>query len=315
MKLLERGPLLVQLSELFHQSSTVGGNLVFLGGEAGMGKTMLIRRLAELLTPRARVLSGACDPLSTPRPLGPIWDMVPDLSPRRAARIIPGADRHQLFTEFLAELTDDAEPALVVFEDLHWSDEATLDLLRFVARRLERTRALVIASYREEEVGVRHPLRIVQGDLATLSVMHRISLPPLSPRAVGDLAAGSGLDPLELHRRTGGNPFFVVESVAAGTLEIPASVRDAVLARLARLKDSARRLLGCAAVLGPRFDATLLQEVGEASLRRWRNASLQDSSPRFRDLSSLPTSWCGGRWRRSSQQPESVICTGLFLNR
>lgn len=262
MKLLERGPLLVQLSELFHQSSTAGGNLIFLGGEAGMGKTVLIRRLAELLTPHARVLSGACDPLSTPRPLGPLWDMVPDLSPRRAARITPGTDRYHLFAEFLAELTEDAKPSLVVFEDLHWSDEATLDLLRFVARRLERTRTLVIASYREEEVGARHPLRVVQGDLATLSVVHRISLPPLSPPAVRDLAEGSGLDPLELHRRTGGNPFYVVESVAAGTLEIPATVRDAVLARLVRLQGSARRLLEMAAVLGSRFDAALLQEVG-----------------------------------------------------
>lgn len=262
MKLLERGPLLVQLSELFHRSSTAGGNLVFLGGEAGIGKTMLIRRLAELLAPHARVLSGACDPISTPRPLGPLWDMVPSLPPRRAARITPGTDRYSLFAEFLAELTEDAKPALVIFEDLHWSDEATLDLLRFVARRLERTRALVIASYREEEVGARHPLRMVQGDLATLSAVHRISLPPLSPPAVRDLAEGSRLDPMELHRRTGGNPFFVVESVAAGTVEIPASVRDAVLARVARLGDAARRVLELAAVLGSRFDAILLQEAG-----------------------------------------------------
>lgn len=262
VKLLERGPLLVQLSELFHRSSTLGGNLVFLGGEAGMGKTVLIRRLSEILAPNARVLSGACDPLSTPRPLGPFWDMVPDLSPRRAARIGPQTDRNTLFAEFLAELAEDPRPTLVLFEDLHWSDEATLDLLRFVARRLERTRSLVIATYREDEVGARHPLRVVQGDLATLSAVHRISLPPLSPAAVRDLAEGSGLDPLELHRRTGGNPFFVVESVASGTLEIPASVRDAVLARLARLDPSARQLLDLAAVLGSRFDAALLQEAG-----------------------------------------------------
>jgi DNA-binding CsgD family transcriptional regulator len=259
--LLERGPIQVELSQLLHDASVGRGRIVFLGGEAGVGKTSLVQRFAQLVEDRARVLIGACDPLSTPRPLGPVLDMKDLLGARFSDLLVREERRGPLFDGFLEELSRGDVPALVVFEDVHWADEATLDLLRFVARRIEDAPALLIATYRDDEVGGRHPLRVVLGDLATAPALRRLSVEPLSVEAVRTLAAGTALDPVRLHDRTGGNPFFVTEVIAAGETGIPASVRDAVLARAARLPGGARDVLDAAAVLGFRIEPDLLDSV------------------------------------------------------
>jgi DNA-binding CsgD family transcriptional regulator/tetratricopeptide (TPR) repeat protein len=147
---------------------------------------------------------------------------------------------------------------VLLLDDLHWADEATLDALRFVGRRIETTHALVVGTYRDDEVGRQHPLRVVVGDLATSPAVRRIPLAPLSRESVGELARGTGLDPHELHQRTGGNPFYVTEVIAGAPARIPATVRDAVLARAARLSPAARRTLEAAAVIGPTLEPELV---------------------------------------------------------
>jgi predicted ATPase len=210
------------------------------------------------------VLYGACDPLSTPRPLGPLLDVAAAGSD--LARLLhDGARRDQLFGAFLAELARGAEPVLAVIEDAHWADEATLDLLRFLGRRLDPVRALMIITYRDDEVGPRHPLRLVMGDLATAESVRRLTLLPLSLTAVRTLAAGGDLDPVALHRQTGGNPFFVTEVIGAGIPGIPPTVRDAVLARAARLSPAGRAVVDAAAVIGPSIEPWLLAGVVEAA--------------------------------------------------
>ncbi|HEX2188602.1 MAG TPA: AAA family ATPase [Longimicrobiaceae bacterium] len=263
MELLERGPLLLELSRLLGEVGEGSGRLAFLGGEAGIGKTALVRRFGEVVRERTPLLVGACDPLSTPRPLGPLLD-VADRLPGASIRTAEGKD--SLFRDTLAALSAPGRPPVVVFEDVHWADEATLDLLRYLARRIEGCRVLLIATYREDEVGDRHPLRLVLGDVATAPGVRRLALAPLTAGAVRALAAGSGLDAEELHRQTGGNPFYVTEILAAGGERIPATVRDAVLARAARLPEGARAVLDAAAVIGLRSEPWLLQEVagGEA---------------------------------------------------
>ena len=250
MELIERGTYLAALGE--HLGSAVAGHgrLVLVGGEAGVGKTSLVRAFTEEQAGNARVAWGACDGLFTPEPLGPLHelqltDALGDDRPRR-----------EVFAAALEELG--SRTTIAVVEDVHWADEATLDFLRHIGRRLDGVTALVIATYRDDEVGPTHPLRSVLGDV---ELARRIALPPLTEEGVRALAQGSDVDPGELYRLTGGNPFYVTEVLAAGGSGVPPSVRDAVLARAARLEAAARQVLDAAAVVGMETSVPLLEEV------------------------------------------------------
>jgi len=242
MRLLEREAALVALAQ--HLSAApAGGRLVVVGGEAGVGKTTLLREFSARGA-GVRVLWAACDGLFTPQPLAPLHDL--GLSPHGEPRDVFAATLEQL----------GREPMLVVLEDVHWADEATLDLLLYLGRRLERTNTLLVATYRDDELGGDHRLRVV---LAEVDESRRVALRPLSVEGVRTLAAGSPFDPVELHRLTGGNPFYVTEALAAGDTGVAASIRDAVLARVARLSEEAKEVVEAVAVAGPELD--LLERV------------------------------------------------------
>jgi DNA-binding CsgD family transcriptional regulator len=261
MKLLEREELLTSLQVLLRNAAAGQGSLLFLEGEAGIGKTSLLRAFADSQRDQVPVYWGACDALQTPRPLGPLFDIASQIKGELQAALDNNIERLQIFSRFLAELV--RPPALIVLEDLHWADEATLDFLRYVGRRIGRTHSLVIVSFRSDEVGPSHPLRLVLGDLAT-SGANRLSPRPLSVGAIRELIGDRDVDAAQLQQKTGGNPFFVTEVVAAGGVAMPATVRDAVLARAARLRPSARAILDAAAVAGPRIEPWLLQELTAA---------------------------------------------------
>nr|MBA2666946.1 AAA family ATPase [Trueperaceae bacterium] len=214
MPLLERAPLLASLTASMDEALRGRGRLVLLGGEAGVGKSSLLHTFARGLPPTVDVLVGLCDPVSTPKPLGPLLDVAAALGIEVADAAYTTA-RHDVFRGVLAALGRRPGGTLLVFEDVHWADGATLDLLRYLGRRIDGIRALLVASYRDEEVGARHPLRIVVGDLATSASVSRLAVPPLSPEAVRTLAEGHSVDTAALHRRTGGNPFFVSEILAS----------------------------------------------------------------------------------------------------
>ena len=154
---------------------------------------------------------------------------------------------------------------VLVIEDVHWADEATLDLLRFLARRLGPAATLMVITYRDDEVGPLHPVQLLAGDLASSTLVRRLRLAPLSRQAVALLAGQHGVDPEALYETTGGNPFFVTEVLAAGHEAIPATVADAVLARAARLSPPARQVLDAAAVVTPPVETWLLAEAAGAA--------------------------------------------------
>ncbi|MCI0344642.1 MAG: AAA family ATPase, partial [Chloroflexi bacterium] len=261
MRLLERDAPLATLHGLRREAAANGGRLVFVEGEAGIGKTSLLTLFRSTVPEGVRVLLGSCDPLSTPRPLGPLVDVADGLDAAFAELVRRQAPRDEVLGTLLAALQRRNGSLILLIDDLHWADEATLDALRFVGRRVESTNVLVVATYRDDEVGRQHPLRVVVGDLATSPAVSRIPLEPLSRGSVEELARGSGLDGAELHALTGGNPFYVTEVIAGAPARIPRTVRDAVLARAARLSPAARRTLEAAAVIGPTVDPMLLGEV------------------------------------------------------
>jgi DNA-binding CsgD family transcriptional regulator/tetratricopeptide (TPR) repeat protein len=264
MELLERGAFLGSLESWLATARNGEGRMVLLGGEAGIGKTALVRAFCDRHGDDACVLWGACDALRTPRPLGPLLDIAREAGGELASVVAAEPTRHRLFGAFLDLLDSAGRPVVAVVEDAHWADEATLDLLVFVGRRVAGASAMVIVTYRDDEVGPGHPLGTVIGDLATAGWVHRLELQALTREAVATLARPQGIDPDRLHQTTGGNPFFVTEVLAAPSREVPATVRDAVLARAARLSPVARGALDAAAVVPDRVELTLLEAVAGA---------------------------------------------------
>jgi DNA-binding CsgD family transcriptional regulator len=265
-ELLERSDLLAELDGYLDAAQRdAQGRLILIGGEAGVGKTSLLQEFCDRKRGAARILWGYCEPLVTPGPLGPFFDVAQAVGGEFEEAVSSEARPHAIAAALVRELAGQ-RPGVVVIEDVHWGDEATLDVLRLVGRRLAGVRALVVASYRDDELDRLHPLTLALGDLATVPGVRRIRIPPLSKDAVRELAARGEVDPDELFRQTGGNPFFVTEVLAAGTLSIPATVRDAVLARAARLSPPARRLLEAIAVVAPHAEIPLLEALAAGEL-------------------------------------------------
>ena len=260
-ELLERDEPLACLRNAYAEARQGRGGLVLVGGEAGVGKTALAQRFTDEVD--AEVLWGRCDPLVTPPPLGPLVEVASGA--RDLAAAIEMDARPHLIAEALLGMPRGRTPFVVVLEDLHWADEATLDVLRVLGRRVAASSTLVVATYRDDELDRTHPLRIVLGELATTGGVTRLAVEPLSSGAVLHLAAGA-IDGAELHRLTSGNPFYVTEVLAAGAGDIPATVRDAVLTRIAPLSAAATAVVEAASIAPPMLDAALTLDVcGDAS--------------------------------------------------
>ncbi len=259
--LLERDAELAALAGVLAGLEAGGGCLVLVGGEAGIGKTSLVRELRDRAAGSPPFLVGACEPLSVPVPLGPLRELAEGAGGADPAEL--AGDRLLLVRQLLAALAAQA-PVAAVIEDAHWADPTTLDVVRLLARRLEGTAVALLVTYRDDEVAANPALEQLLGDLATRPGVRRIALRPLSEAAVGELAAPASADTAELTRVTGGNPFLVVEALAAGG-RIPATVRDATLARAGRLGPQARAVVDAAAVIGQRVAPTLLEAVAPGS--------------------------------------------------
>jgi DNA-binding CsgD family transcriptional regulator len=244
--MLERGGQLAMLHGLLGVVERSGGRVVLVRGEAGSGKTVLVARFLQEVGERAALHVGVCDDLSTPQPLAPLWDVA------RASRELAGAlasdDVRRVMTVVYDLLCRPAGPTVLVLEDTQWADEATLDVITYLGRRIAGTTGLLVLTYRDGEVDAEHPLRRVVGGLPP-AVVERIHLKPLTVSAVAELAGTHADGAEELFALTGGNPLFVTEVLAAGDQVVPTSIREAVLARVARLSPAARNLVAYLAVL------------------------------------------------------------------
>jgi DNA-binding CsgD family transcriptional regulator/tetratricopeptide (TPR) repeat protein len=256
MDLLERAEFFQQLNDTLAEVTRGQGRVALVTGEAGIGKTLLVEQFAQ--RQECRVLWGACDALFTPRPLGPLYDIAQQLRGNLINLLRDEAPRAAIFSALLDELQN-RNATLLVVEDVHWADEATLDLLKFLGRRINKLNSLLVITYRDDDVRAEHPLRLVLGDLPRQSV-RRLRLPALSESAVEELAAHAGKQIADLYQVTGGNPFFVTEALASEDQGVPASVSDAVLSRLARLSPAARAVVELISVVPAKAELWLLNK-------------------------------------------------------
>jgi hypothetical protein len=260
--LLERDHQLRCLRRVWDDALGGSGSIVLLAGESGIGKTRLARVFVDGLD-HGQVLWGVCDPLGVPRPLGPLHDVAADLGDPLARLLADGAPLYEISGELLSLLK--ARSVLLVVDDLQWADEATVDLLRFLLRRLPGTRSLVLATYRADDLDHQHALRGLLGDVARAPGATRLDLAPLSVEAVTTIVGARDIDPTRLHRLTRGNSFFVTEIVSQDGEALPTTVRDAVLARAAGLDTAARDLAELVACAPTGIPDVLLPALGVGS--------------------------------------------------
>ena len=260
--MLEREVEVSELARLLDSAASAGGCVVLIRGEAGIGKSTLITHFLAASRGRADTLLGACDDLRTPQPLAPIWD-VARATPSLRQPLADG-DRRAVMETLLALLSRRPQPTVLVLEDTQWADEATLDLITFLGRRIGRANGLLLLTYRDVEVDAEHPLRVVIGGLPQQNVA-RMSLNRLSPDAVSSMIESASFDIDQIVTLTGGNPLFVTEVLASGTEHVPLSVRDAVLARAAKLTLAARRVLEVVSVVPGQAERSLVDALARAT--------------------------------------------------
>src|SRR6266702_8660855 len=337
--LIGRGAELTALRLLVDRARSGKGQLVLLSGEAGIGKSRLVAEAKTYATAQGfLLLQGLCFPTDRSCPYAPLLDLLrshlhtsspeqvdtemgslasalspllPDLLPLPSGLpplppLAPEHEKRRLFAAlaqlFLRPATK--QPALLVVEDLHWSDETSLDFLHYLARRCPASPLLVLLTYRSGEVypGLSHFLAhldrerlaqefalapLTRGEMSAM--LHAIFDLRRSVFMVPPLAQGELLD--TMYTLTEGNPFLIEELlkslIEAGDifddqgrwkrkeireLHIPRSVQDAVQQRIDRLSEGARQMLNLAAVAGRHFDFALLQELtqqDEAQLLRF----------------------------------------------
>ncbi|HEV8404122.1 MAG TPA: AAA family ATPase [Candidatus Limnocylindrales bacterium] len=257
--LVERDEVLATLRRSLDADATAGGRIVLIRGEAGIGKTSLLKAFVEECPSDVDVVWGACDGVSTPQPYGPFEDMADALGPVFRGLLDGDASRGEI-GRWLLQWMAAGPMRVMIIEDIQWADQATLDLLVFLARRIDSLPVLLLVSHRDGDGRAPGVDRIL-GGVASLPGLRQLPLEPLSRAGVERLAGRTGVDVRELHRITAGNPFYVREVLDAGLSRIPISVRDAVRARVAQLDERGRRALQVAAILGVRAEPWLLAAV------------------------------------------------------
>ena len=236
------------------------GSVALIMGEAGIGKSSLVEALRSYLPAEGRMLIGYCDDLTTPRTLGPFRDLVGSVGAEFSSAVTDGSDRDRVLAALRTELTWPGHPTVLVIEDVHWADDATLDALRYLVRRIADMSAVLVLTYRDDELNREHPLHGLLGQASRSDDVQHLPLRRLSQQAVLQLSEGSSVDAHDLFALTSGNPFFVHELLASAQGErVPPTIADAVLARVRSLDASTQDVLEQLAVVPSAVERWLVE--------------------------------------------------------
>ena len=268
--LLERSGDLRLLTDAYDAACEGSGATVVVCGSAGMGKTSLVQAFLQHLSERAldpgapepTTFVGGCDDLIAPRSFGPFRDMARTTG-LLDDELIRNPNREDLLAGLFDVIDRPTRPAVMVVEDAHWADDASIDVLRYLARRVVSMHALLIVTLRDREVDGSHPVRnLLAGPTSTAPI--RLDLRPLSVDAVGELvrempvlAGEPTLDAQALHEISGGNPFLVDQLLSAQPGDATRSARETLVARAERLTPDGRGVLQVLSVLPEGADPTV----------------------------------------------------------
>jgi ATP/maltotriose-dependent transcriptional regulator MalT len=264
LKLIERDEFLSALQTRFENILEGEGHSVFISGEAGIGKTSVVKAFCSGRKNDCYIFRGTCDALFTPRPLSPLYDIALHMRSDLWGNSTDIVNRNELFTDFFDELSNQKKPVILVFEDIHWADEATLDFIKFLARRITHLQCFFILTYRDDEIHAHHPLRNVLGQLPADSFT-RLLLTPLSKPAVEKLATEKGYSGEEVYSISGGNPFYVNEILASYSLGIPDNIKDSILSVYSQQDEKTKLVWKILSILPTGFEIKYLEKMEPSS--------------------------------------------------
>ncbi len=265
LELMEREAALEALRGAWLAAIRGRGSIAWISGEAGIGKTALVTHLARHLPSGTRVLWGFCDELATPRPLGAIRDLAEALPGPLAEALQERNDPEVIQRLLLDELRTDEVPTVLIVEDVQWADQATMDCLTVIGRRVHDLPVVLVITFRAGDAAPDHPLHGVL-DAVRGNTDLSLDLAPLSFDAVSALA---GEDADRVFELTGGNPFFVTELLDHPGDDLPPSLANAVLGRVARLGADTRALLDLVSIVPARVRVETLDRLEP----RWPTAA------------------------------------------
>jgi len=260
VELIERDSFLAIMQAKFENVSEGKGHCIFVGGEAGIGKTSLVRAFCKEIKSDCKTYQGTCDALFSPRPLAPLYDILLQMGNDLSENSDDVTDRTAFFARFFHKLKTQKGISLIVFEDIHWADEATLDFIKFLARRITQLRCLFILTYRDNEIHSHHLLRNVLGQLP-LDSFTRLKLTPLSRQAVEKMAKEKGYKGEDVYSISGGNPFYVNEILASYSPGVPDNIKDSILSVYNRLDEKTKQLWQILSVLPTGLEIRYLEKM------------------------------------------------------
>lgn len=260
MQLIERDGFLANLQAQIRSVAGGEGHCILVSGEAGIGKTSLVRAFCNLVKDDCKIFQGSCDALFAPRPLAPLYDIALQMDNDLLTSELDISDRTALFSKFFRALSDRTQPVVIIFEDIHWADEATLDFVKFLVRRITLIHCLFILTYRDNEIHSRHPFRMVLGQLPPDSFT-RLQLPVLSKSAVETMAAEKGYSGEDVYSISGGNPFYVTEILASYSPGVPDNIKDSILAVFNRHVETTKRVWEILSVLPTGIEVKYLEKL------------------------------------------------------
>lgn len=251
-----------RLQSKLKEVSAGEGHSVFVSGEAGIGKTTLVKTFCKELKTRCVIYQGTCDALFTPRPLAPLFDILVQTGSTLPENTPDIADRTLFFSRVFNEFKSRMETCLVIFEDIHWADDATFDFIKFFARRVTQLPCLFVLTYRDTEVHTNEHLKSILGHLNRDSFT-RFELPPLSKQAVDQMSAERGYRGEDVYSVSGGNPFYVNEILANYSTGIPENIKDSVLSVFNRLEEKTKNAWKILSVLPAPFAINNLNKMDQ----------------------------------------------------